>query len=349
MDNSSVIEGTIQLWEQWAGSSHNLDTYEGGYGYINMLTTARAYQYAGIPIADQVQTQGIKTPTFYIPVGQSFFVQVVQDGTIAFNNGQRVFKQENASESVFFRNGDNEETTTNSEAIQEENIFQLIRLEFSTSEGSSRRFVLGFGEAASDGYDYGLDGGRVENLFMDDMGSLLNGEQYVIQALSPITTDKEVNLALNASGNFTYSLKMVEAQNLSNDQELYLKDNYTGTYFDLKSAQEYSFTSDAGLFNDRFSIVFESPDTLSNEDFSNNNTLIYVNQVESRLYVKELNQNAKQLNIANMLGQTVISFTDLETQALENGIDVSNLSSGIYLVSVKTDNNKSIDKKVIIN
>ncbi len=41
----------------------------------------------------------------------------------------------------------------------------------------------------------------------DDMGSLLNGQQYVIQAFAPYTPDKEIDLVLHASGNFTYTLK----------------------------------------------------------------------------------------------------------------------------------------------
>ena len=79
---NGTIKGTILLWEQWAGNTHYLSEYQGGYGYINAFTTARAYQHANIPIASQTQTQGIKTPTFYIPVGQSFFVEVVEDGDI---------------------------------------------------------------------------------------------------------------------------------------------------------------------------------------------------------------------------------------------------------------------------
>ncbi len=59
-----------------------------------LYTTERAYQHADIPIADQVLKIGIKTPTFNIPVGQGFFVEVINDGNIEFNNGQRVFVKE---------------------------------------------------------------------------------------------------------------------------------------------------------------------------------------------------------------------------------------------------------------
>jgi len=181
------------------------------------------------------------------------------------------------------------------------------------------------------------------------MGSILNGEQYVIQAFSPITDDKVIDLNLNTSGNFTYSLKAVELTNIAEGQEIYLRDNLNNTYFDLTSEEAYNFTSEAGLFTDRFDIVFEAAETLSSEEFNTDSTLIYVNQLEDKLYVKALTNQAKQLSMTNMLGQVVKSYNSVNNQTLENGIDISNLNSGVYVVSVQTENNLSIDKKVIIN
>ncbi len=251
------------------------------------------------------------------------------------NNGSMFFRSSNAEASTVLQN--------------EANPFQLIRLEFATSEGSTRRFVIGFGEDATEGYDYGLDGGVVTDLPADDMGSLLNGQQYVIQAFSPVTEDKEIDLNLNASGNFTYSIKAVELSNFTDGQEIYLRDNLTNTYFDLTSEEAYNFTSEAGLFTDRFDIIFKATETLGNEEFTKDNTLIYVNQLEDKLYVKALSNQAKQLSMTNMIGQTVKSFNTINNQTLENGINISGLSSGVYIVSIQTDNNISIDKKVIIN
>ncbi len=88
-----ITSGTIRLWEQWAANTHYLAYYEGGYGFINKLETVRAYQHENIPI-DGGGGEGIKRPTNYIPVGQSFFVEVIADGDIEFNNGQRVFIKE---------------------------------------------------------------------------------------------------------------------------------------------------------------------------------------------------------------------------------------------------------------
>ena len=357
--NGGITSGTILLWEQWAGNTHYLAYYEGGYGFINNTTTERAYQHADIPIDGGGGGQGIKRPTKYIPVGQSFFVEVIADGDIEFNNGQRVFIMEgdallnqtaggySDNGSVFFRttNTDNPESGTIETAAET----QILRLEFGVSSGASRSFVIGFSEDATDGYDYGLDGGLINDPPEDDMGSLLNVKQYVIQAFAPYTQDKEIDLVLKASGNFTYTLKATEISNFPEDQDIFLKDNLLDLHYNLRNTDPYSFTSEAGSFTDRFQVIFQDPSTLSTEEFLSDTTLIYVNQPEAKLYVKQLTQQARELSISNMLGQRIKIFNSINNQTLENGIDISGLSSGVYIVSIKTENDRSIDKKVIIN
>ncbi len=341
-----IIQGTILLWEQWAGTSHYLNEYEGGYGYINLTGTERAYQHPNIIISDPTNpdNRGIKTPTKFIPVGQAFFVEVVNDGDIVFNNGQRVFKQEDLGESVFFRSFG---TDTSTEETAAET--QILRLEFGVSSGASRSFVLGFTEDATDGYDYGLDGGLITDPPADDMGSLLNGQQYVIQAFAPYTPDKEIDLVLHASGNFTYTLKSTEISNFPVGQDLFVKDLLTGQSYNLRNTEPYNFTSIAGSFTDRFKVVFQDPEALSTEEFIADNILIYVHQPEDKLYVKQLNEQAKELTITNMLGQTVKSFHNINDQMLENGISIASLNTGVYILRISLDTNQIIDKKMIIN
>ena len=342
-----TIQGTILLWEQWAGSSHWLAEYEGGYGYINLTETARAYQHPDIPIAGQTQTQGIKTPTKFIPVGQGFFVEVIADsGDIEFNNSQRVFRNENAGETVFFRGAEVQEN--NSENEEAENPMQTIKLEFGASNGATRRFVLGFSDTTTDGFDYGYDGGLITQTPEEDMTSSFQDKLFVIQAYAPITEDKVIDLAFNASGNYTYSLDIVELNNIAEDQEIYLRDNLTGTYFDLRQGQPYAFSSEAGQFNDRFDIVFKPEESLDVDDFNTDTVLIYNNRIEHKLYVKGLDQDAKSLVLTNMLGQTVKSFGELSVNELENGVFIGDLSSGVYMVNLITDDNIKLDKKIIL-
>ncbi len=352
-DNAGIIQGTILLWEQWAGTSHLLAEYEGGYGFINNLATERAYQYPGIPIADQVLTQGIKIPTFYIPVGQGFFVEIVNDGNVEFNNGQRVFIKESDSDgvnpnngSLFFRNGDSQTSDSTTENRVDE--MMILRLEFGVSSGASRSFVLGFSNYTTDGFDYGYDGGLITSPPSDDMGSILNGDQYVIQAFAPITPEKEVNLIMHSSGSFTHTLKSTEITNIPEGQDLFIRDNLTSSTYDLRSTEPYNFTSVAGTFTDRFEVIFTDP-TLSVSDEILNNLIIYMDNVQDKLYIKSLDEDVKNITLTNLLGQTVKTFSNLDSNTLENGLHINGLSSGIYLVNLTTENNSELTKKIILD
>ncbi len=239
----------------------------------------------------------------------------------------------------------NKQSSTYAETALSET--QILRLEFRVSNGASRSFVIGFTENATDGYDYGYDGGLITDPPADDMGSLLNGQQYVIQAFAPITPDKEIDLVLHASGNFNYTLISTEISNFPKDQDLFLKDNLTGQHFNLRSLKGYDFTSEAGTFTNRFQVILRDP-TLSNEEFTNEKAVIYINQNEDKLYVRDLFNRATQLSFLNMLGQTVTSYNGISNQTLEKGINISDLNSGVYVVSIKTDD-ITINKKVLIN
>ncbi|MBT8309794.1 MAG: T9SS type A sorting domain-containing protein [Bacteroidia bacterium] len=357
-DNAGVIEGTIRLWEQWDGASHWLSEYEGGYGFINNLTTERAYQYPGINLADPSGlTPGIKVPSFYIPVGQGFFVEVVTDlGDIEFNNGQRVFIKESDADGVnpengssFFREATADTDTTTDDTTTSRDHgepFQILRLEFSVSSGASRSFVLGFSEDATDGFDYGYDGGLITNPPADDMGSILDGQQYVIQAFAPITPDKEVDLIMHSSGNYSHSIKATEISNFPEAQDLYLYDKLNDSYFDLRNGLKYDFTSVAGTFTDRFEVVFHDGTTLSNQDVVLEDVVLFVK--DNALFVKGLEQQPKNLAITNMLGQVVRTFNGVSNSDIENGLQLGELSSGVYLVNLITENNVQLDKKIVI-
>ncbi len=350
-----IIQGTILLWEQWAGTSHWLAEYEGGYGYINLTEAARAYQHPDIVIADPTNpdNRGIKTPTKFIPVGQAFFVEVVNNGNIEFNNGQRVFKQESLNESVFFRETQSQDNTTNEELIARDGEttvtgpMQTIKLEFGVSNGASRQFVLGFSETTTDGFDPGYDGGLITQTPNEDMTSILDGKPYVIQAFSPISPEKEIDLYFNSSGNNNYTLDIAQLNNIDENQDVFVKDNHENITWDLRQGA-YSFTALAGENTERFDIVFQDDNTLSNEDTLLEDVVIFVKNTENTLFVKGLDQEVKTLSLTNMLGQTVKTFNNIESNVLENGIYIGELSSGVYFVNLTTENNVKRNKKIIL-
>jgi len=247
---------------------------------------------------------------------------------------------------MFFRQGQTSSKTSNADN-NASSIIKKMRLRLITDNNLGREIVMGFSNITTDDYDFGYDS-KPTQTFDNDLTMQLNNQQMVLQGYADITSDKVVDLNFKADGNGTYAIKATEFVDFPASQEVYLRDNLTDTYHDLTSGLDYTFTSQAGTFADRFDVVFQSSEALSNEDFIQDQTIVYFDNKSNSLFVKELNQDAKTVLLYNALGQKVFSLGNTKSDALKNGIQISDLSTGLYIVSIKTETNIQIDKKIII-
>ncbi len=355
-DNEGVIDGVIQLWQQWSGTSHNLKDYNGGYAQVNKMGSIRAYQFVGIKGGVDTGAQnGTISPSRYLPVGQGFITEIIANGTIKFNNTQRVFvKEANANGS--YNNGSvfSKNSSKSGKSSSEEkgvNLMKKFRLEFNSVSGPAtrRELLLGFSSHTSDAYDYGYDAENVD-VNNNDLHLSLEGKDMNIQAYADITSDKIIPLNFKSSGKNTFEIRITEMENIDESQAIYLKDNFTDTYFNLREHTAYQFTSDQGKFNERFKIVFRSQaQTLGIEESLATENFIYYQNSEHKLFGKKLNTSVSRIAVVNMLGQTTLEFNNVSQEELNNGLSVSNLASGAYVVYLRTDTNRVITKKIIVN
>ncbi|NND25468.1 MAG: T9SS type A sorting domain-containing protein, partial [Flavobacteriaceae bacterium] len=343
-DNAGVIEGTLYLWQQWAGDNHILREYDGGYATLNLMTKIRAYQFEGLNGDNNGIQNGTKTPTRYLPVGQSFLTEVIADGNIEFNNAQRVFKKEANGETVFFR--DAERNTKGKEDNKE--TMALMRLDFSTSNGLKREIVLGFSNFTTEGYDYGYDAKMFETK-TEDMFTMWKGHDMIAHAYPSIHPTNVIPVGINVTGIYTYKIKATAFDNMDPAQKIYLRDKYTDTYFDLRSKEAYDFTSERGRIEDRFEIVFMGQKSKNSSIDLSESINIYFNNTTDMLYVKGLETSAESLTLINILGQQVMVINTPSKETLSNGIHMTNLNTGVYIVSITTTNKNTIEKKIKID
>ena len=357
-DNMGVIDGTIQLWQQWSGSSHNLNEYNGGYAQVNKLGSTRAYQFVGFYGDNNGSQDGTIVPSRYLPVGQGFITEIVADGQVEFNNGQRVFIKESDADgtyyngSTFSKSGNNGKSSkeSGSKSTEEADTMQKMRLEFSSVSGPAtrRELLLGFSDYTSDGYDYGYDAKCTESN-NNDLNLNLEGQNMNMQAYGEIRDDKVVPLNFKSSGNHSFEIRLSDTENMGEDQELYLRDNLTGIYYDLRQDQAYGFTSAQGKFNERFELVFQSEaQTLSTEEALATQNYMYYQNTTKTFYAKKLNSEVKDLTLINMRGQRLLALNQVSIQQLENGIRFDNVATGTYVVCIRTGDNKLLTKKILI-
>lgn len=87
---------------------------------------------------------------------------------------------------------------------------------------------------------------------------------------------------------------------------------------------------------------------LSNENFENTNNEItlFPNPVDNVLNFQTSNfSNVSKVNIYDLIGNQIIK----DKNVINDNIDISNLSKGIYLIKMTTTNNETITKKIIKN
>ncbi|MFB9055412.1 GEVED domain-containing protein [Mariniflexile ostreae] len=356
-DNAAVLKGPLYVWQQWGGDSHNLGAYEGGYAQITKTGAVRACQFVGF-YGDVKGTEvGTFTPSRYLAVGQGFMVEVIASGMIVFNNSQRVFSKESdadgsyAKGASFFKSNNIKSKSAELKGDNEQGHMQKIRLEFNSVTGPETRseVLLGFSDLTTDAFDYGYEAEATE-LNGSGFSLSLDGRDLSIQAYGPISANKVVPLNFMSSGDYSFEIKISETEYLEGSQEIYLKDNLTGDYFDLTSKNAYRFSSGSGRFNERFELVFQSgSEMLGVYSSKNSECFVYVQNDSHMLFVHQLKTPVSKLSIINMLGQSVQEFRNVSVEDLGQGLQLPHMVTGAYLAHFVTSDNQVITKKLMVH
>ncbi|MCB4808424.1 T9SS type A sorting domain-containing protein [Tamlana sp. 62-3] len=165
------------------------------------------------------------------------------------------------------------------------------------------------------------------------------------------------NVSSNAGTNGSFSATNVTTldpatDNLNLDNEYkptsasnYIVDQGDNTYYDVALFGDLDLAGNDRIFNSTIDLgAFEYDSTLGITDVSlNTNSIkLYPNPVKDRMFVKS-NEQIESVSIYNINGQLL-----KQSNNIENGIDVSVLPSGLYMIYIKTSNN-AINQKFLKN
>ena len=199
--------------------------------------------------------------------------------------------------------------------------------------------AVGYRSEGTVGFDKGIDGENINKEFY--LTSLIGADEYSIQGRPDFDASDIVSLSYKAmtSGNYTISIDHTTGGFANTGQAIYLKDNLTNTLNNLNTTG-YSFTTDAGTFNNRFEIVYQTQ--LSNPTFTANTVVIY-------------NQNNEfVINSGNSIMASVKVF-DIRGRLIEEktGINASQTTikggstNQVLLVQITSEDGVVVTKKVV--
>ncbi|NND53223.1 MAG: T9SS type A sorting domain-containing protein [Flavobacteriaceae bacterium] len=353
LDNAPIIEsggatsGTIYYWEHWGGGSHNLAEYLGGYATYNLSggTPSAAY---GVNDPD-VGTGGTPTklPGRYIPVGQGFFVIGEANGTINFNNGQRVFQRESAS-SIFMEANNPDTGLIPGRAATGESADNRIklRLGFNSVNTIRRQLLVTIDENATEDIDWGYDAEMYDDQ-IDDMYWMVNDKKLTIQGTNTLDIHTVLPLGFHTDddGMNSIALDVVENDPGAENLHIYVHDKELNLYHDMRTGN-YEFFMNAGETLDRFEITF-NPEVMGDDDPDFDNIDVHFNNdSDSIIVLNPLMKQIESIEVFNLLGQSVYSV-DTISQNEYAEYKVSNFSTGTYIIKINTEGG-SYSKKVLV-
>ncbi|MDO5972039.1 LamG-like jellyroll fold domain-containing protein [Flavivirga aquimarina] len=340
-DNASVIEGTLYFWEQaTTNSSHHLVQYIGGYATYNSLmgiAASATSDASGLTSGTSFSAKGI--PTGNIGVAQGFFAPIDNTGSIVFNNQQRIFAKESdiTDAPIFHKNTNNKTAKTNRDNDLRPKMW------FSFTDPNQFKSFLGLGydsNNATKGYDKAYDSKLYEEN-SNSMYWMLNDEKLVIQALPNINIEDELPITIKVTDEGLYKFAIDKMENVPEDLNIFLKDNYSNSYYNLKNETTELFLQ-SNTYEDQYTIVFQENNSLTTDTYQSKTLSVFYDKKTKNLIINNdtiLNE-IESISIYNSIGQEVLNLESLDT----NRINMSKFNDGIYIINANTVTNKNIAK-----
>lgn len=357
-ENSTVITGTLQFWEQdLSVNSHYLRDYDGGYatytinaaGTVETSLSAVFNTYNGDGSINVSNTGvGSKTARQYIPIGQGFMVEGTATGTVKAKNSHRVYIKETNVDSEFFKSSNTKNKTkkNTNDFSKVPNDYKRFRLNIDFNNTYTRQLVETFHSSATYGFDYGLESRINENdALASDAHWLIDGKSYLAEAL-PFDATLRIPLAIKVNKKSQIRIRIADIQNFDSNQPIYVHDTENNTFVDLK-AQDFNINLDASNYTDRFKIVFEK-NSLNTTEANLNDLRVFQNNNISELKISNPNSlNIKAFSLFDVSGKKVQN-KKVRNSKKEYIYSTKSLSDGVYIVQINIDNNQVFNKKVLI-
>nr|MCU4177904.1 T9SS type A sorting domain-containing protein [Marinilabiliaceae bacterium N1Y90] len=142
-----------------------------------------------------------------------------------------------------------------------------------------------------------------------------------------------------------HSISIDGLSNFDATRSVYLEDKETGAIIDMRSTNSYTFDTQKGDFNNRLVLLFDNAATATDiGDVNDEGAKAYIQNTSLLVIECDWLTDEKSVSLYTIGGQ-LITQKRFNTNIYE--IDVNDLSSGLYIVKINSDD-KTYTQKVII-
>lgn len=317
-DNTSEIGGTIYFWRR-----RNAAPVLDGSAYY------ATYTLAGGTAVVSTSTNGTfvsEIPNGFIQVGQGFLVKKIATGTgnAKFTNAMRT-NLNNVNQ--FFRTANTEERSR-------------IWLNVTNAAGEFGQTLIAYMPSADNSVE------RTDGKYLGDgstaLTSWLDNTEYIIQGRAPFTDSDVVHLNFKTAtaGSYTIAIDHVDGL-FTGNQDVFLKDNFTGITHNLKTAP-YTFATQAGSFNTRFEVVYFDVLSVDSPIFDSNAVILY--KKDNNVIVNAGSTILDHVEIYDISGRVLAVAKKINANEISIHVGQTNQ---VLIVKITAADGRTVNKKTI--
>ena len=223
--------------------------------------------------------------------------------------------------------------------------YKRFRLNIDFNDVYTRQLVQTFHESATPGFDYGLESVHPQDVDSDTFWTIDN-IAYVAEA-NVYDENLTLPLSFNLNEQTSLRIRILDVQNFSDAQAIYIHDIDNDIYVDLRQ-NNFEFTLPLGIHTNKYEITFTDNSTLGieNDLLLDNLTIFQNNDISELSVLNPTFLELEQLKIFDVTGKQIIS-SQLSNQN-NFRISTKNLNDGVYLVKLALKDERIVTKKVIV-
>ena len=299
--NTSVGVNSVYVW------THSKPIVNGAYQGSNWAI------YNGIGWNDPAMT----SPN--IDIAQGFIVKVANAGNLVLNNAMRT----SANGPVYYKG-------------QKDRYW----LSLSADQTKLNTSLIGYGMGSTNKFDQNFDAQPFDNN-NEGLYSVLNNDLFVIQGRGDFNNEDSFDLTFNVKKAGTYQINLEKFEGVFENQNIFLVDKKLDKAFNLNELKSYSFDTEAGEINDRFSINYQNK-TLSTNDLSKKGLVVYAQNKQITISSKE---SIKSIKLVDISGRQLQNIQNINTK---NYVINLNVNPQVVVVVVENTNGTTESRKVIL-
>ncbi|UQD54973.1 T9SS type A sorting domain-containing protein [Flavobacterium sp. K5-23] len=368
LTNAVNSTGIAYFWEQdKTTDSHYIADYRGGYGAFSpagggngVYTPATFYSYDGSGNEVVATGTGAIYERRFSPVGQGFMIEGTANGTVEMKNSYRVFVKEGADiYTQFAKNANSSKTASKSgymDAIAGISGFDYttvstdpvpqIRFNTLLNDNGVRQMVLAFVPGATDGVDRAMDASSTSDDAPADVYFVIDNTEFVINALK-FDINKKIAIGFKNTNQASFKITVKNIENFSEAENVFLHDKTADVYYDIKNSF-HELILEPGVNNTQFEITFKNNTTLGLDDVVNKEFMVFQNNSTKNLTINNpLQKDLESCSLYDVAGKMIFTKKNLGSD-VNYSFSTSNLSDGIYIVKLITNEKIETGQKIIV-